>query len=81
MQTNNTAGLGTRYYYQIKAKGDIDMKMNMGLMAFAAMGVMAAGAVGLMMSNTKAARRRRMIKRAVKTVHNVGSAVQKMTAF
>ena len=57
------------------------MKMNMGLMGLAVMGVMVLGVVGVMMSNTKAARRRRMIKKAIKTVHNVGCAVQKMTAF
>ena len=53
----------------------------MGLIIGAAAGVMVLGAAGLMLGNTKAARRRRMIKKAVKTVHNVGCAVQKMTSF
>lgn len=44
-------------------------------------GVVMIGVVGSMLSNTKAARRRRMIKKVVKTVHNVGCAMQKMTAF
>jgi hypothetical protein len=57
------------------------MRSNMGLILSAAAGVMILGVVGGMLSNTKAARRRRMIKRAVKTVHNIGCAMQKMTAF
>ena len=57
------------------------MKSNMGLMLGAVAGVMMLGVAGAMLSNTKAARRRRMIKKAVKTVHNVGCAMQKMTAF
>lgn len=56
-------------------------RSNMGLIIGAAAGVMVLGAAGLMLGNTKAARRRRMIKKAVKTVHNVGCAVQKMTSF
>ena len=56
-------------------------KSNMGLMIGAIAGVMVLGAAGLMLGNTKAARRRRMIKKAVKTVHNVGCAVQRMTSF
>ena len=57
------------------------MKSNMGLMLGALAGVMVIGVAGAMLSNTKAARRRRMIRKAVKTVHNVGCAMQKMTAF
>jgi hypothetical protein len=57
------------------------MRSNMGLMLGAVAGVMMLGVAGAMLSNTKAARRRRMIKKAVKTVHNVGCAMQKMTAF
>ena len=56
-------------------------RSNMGLIVGAMAGVMVLGAAGLMLGNTKAARRRRMIKKAVKTVHNVGCAVQKMTSF
>ena len=57
------------------------MKINAGLILGALAGVTVLGVVGAVMSNTKAARRRRMIKRAVKTVNNIGSAMQKMTAF
>ena len=57
------------------------MRSNMGLMLGAVAGVMMLGVAGAMLSNTKAARRRRMIKKAGKTVHNVGCAMQKMTAF
>ena len=57
------------------------MKSNMGLMLGALAGVMVIGVAGAMLSNTKAARRRRMIRKAIKTVHNVGCAMQKMTAF
>ena len=57
------------------------MRSNMGLMLGAVAGVMMLGVAGAMLSNTKAARRRRMIKKAVKTVHNVGCAMQKMTEF
>lgn len=56
-------------------------KSNMGMMLGAIVGMTMIGVAGYMMLNTKEARRRRMIKRAVKTVHNVGSAMQKMTAF
>ena len=66
----------------LNKRGDIDMfKGNMGIMLGALMGVAMLGVGVAMLSNTKAARRRRMIKRAVKTVNNVGSAMQKMTAF
>ena len=57
------------------------MRSNMGLMLGAVAGVMMLGVAGAMLSNTKAARRRRMIKKVVKTVHNIGCAMQKMTAF
>lgn len=57
------------------------MKNNMGLMLGGAVGVMMLCVAGAMLSNTKAARRRRMMKRAMKTVHNVGCAMQKMTSF
>ena len=57
------------------------MKMNVGLALFAVGGLVAIGVVGAMLSNTKAARRRRMIRKAMKTVHNVGCAMQKMSAF
>ena len=56
-------------------------KSNMGLMVGAIAGMTMLGVAGYMMFNTKAARRRRMIKKAVKTVHNVGTAMQKMTTF
>ena len=57
------------------------MRNNPGLMIGAAVGVMMLGVGCAMLSNTKAARRRRMMKKAMKTVHNVGCAMQKMTAF
>ncbi|MBR2382077.1 MAG: hypothetical protein IKA84_06290 [Clostridia bacterium] len=57
------------------------MKTNVGL-ALGAMGGMAMLIVGgIMLSNTKAARRRRMIKKTMKTVRNVGCAMQKLGAF
>ena len=57
------------------------MKNNMGLMLGAVAGLMMLGVAGAMLTNTKAARRRRMMRKAMKTVHNVGCAMQKMTAF
>ena len=57
------------------------MKMNLGLALFAIGGLVTVGVAGAMLCNTKAARRRRMIKKAVKTVHNVGCAMQKMSSF
>ena len=54
---------------------------NMGLVFGALAGMTMLGVGVAMLSNTKAARRRRMIKRAVKTVHNMGCAMQKLTAF
>ena len=56
-------------------------KRNIGLMMGAVGGVVMLCVAGAMLTNTKAARRRRMMKKALKTVHNVGCAVQKMTAF
>lgn len=56
-------------------------KTKMGLV-FGAVGGMVMLGVGVaMLSNTKAARRRRMIKRALKTVRNVGCAMQKLSSF
>ena len=57
------------------------MRNNMGLILSAVAGVMVVSVICGMLTNTKAARRRRMIKKVVKTVHNVGCAMQKMTAF
>ena len=57
------------------------MKSNMGLICGAIAGAMVLGVVGAAMSNTKAARRRRMVRKMFKTVHNVGCAMQKLTAF
>lgn len=57
------------------------MKINSGLILGALAGVTVLGVVGAMMSNTKAARRRRMMKRMMKTAHNIGCVMQKMTAF
>ena len=62
-------------------KGRVYMKINAGLILGALAGVTVLGVVGAMLSNTKAARRRRMMKRMVKTAHNIGCAMQKMTAF
>lgn len=56
-------------------------KRNMALMVGAVAGVMMIGVGCAMFGNTKAARRRRFMKKALKTVHNVGCAMQKMTAF
>lgn len=56
-------------------------KSNMGLVMGAMAGVVALGVVGVMLGNTKAARRRRFMKKAMKTAHNVGCAMQKMTSF
>jgi hypothetical protein len=57
------------------------MKSNMGLVFGALAGMAMIGVGCAMLGNTKAARRRRMIKRVVKTVHNMGCAMQKLTAF
>ena len=56
-------------------------RSNSGLIVGAAVGFMILGVAGAMLCNTKAARRRRMMKKAIKTVHNVGTAMQKITAF
>jgi hypothetical protein len=57
------------------------MRTNMGLV-FGAIGGMVMLGVGVaMLSNTKAARRRRMLKRTLKTVRNVGCAMQKLSSF
>jgi hypothetical protein len=56
-------------------------RSNAGFILSAVVGAVVLGIVGVMLGNTKAARRRRMMKRALKTMHNVGCAVQKMTAF
>ena len=57
------------------------MKSKLGLGFLAIGGMVMIGVAATMLLNTKAARRRRMIKRAVKTVHNVGCAMQKLSAF
>lgn len=56
-------------------------RCNMGLIAGAAAGAIALGIVGVALGNTKRARRKRMIRKAVQTAHNMGCAIQKMTAF
>ena len=56
-------------------------KTKMGLMVGALGGLVMLGVAGAMLANTKAARRRRMIKRAMKTVRNVGCAMQKLSSF
>ena len=57
------------------------MRTKMGLV-FGAIGGMVMLGVGVaMLSNTKAARRRRMLKRTLKTVRNVGCAMQKLSSF
>jgi hypothetical protein len=57
------------------------MRTNMGLV-FGAIGGMVMLGVGVaMLSNTKAARRRRMLKRTLKTVRNIGCAMQKLSSF
>lgn len=56
-------------------------KCNLGLVVGATVGALTLGIVGVALGNTKKARRKRMIRKAVKTVHNMGCALQKMTAF
>ena len=63
------------------SKGDIMFKTNMGLILGAVGGMVMLGVAGAMLSNTKAARRRRMMRRAMKTVRNVGCAMQKLSSF
>ena len=78
---NNSFANGQDIITKIKLKRGNVMKNNMGLMIGGTVGVMMLVAVGAMLSNTKAARRRRMMRKAMKTVHNVGCAMQKMTSF
>ena len=56
-------------------------KTNMGLIMGALGGMVMLGVGVAMLSNTKAARRRRMMRRALKTVRNVGCAMQKISSF
>lgn len=56
-------------------------KRNMGLMLGAVGGMVMLGVAGAMLFNTKSARRRRMMKRALKTVRNVGCVMQKLSSF
>ena len=56
-------------------------KTNMGLVFAAVGGMVMLGIAGAMLMNTKAARRRRTINRAMKTVKNVGCAMQKLSSF
>ena len=56
-------------------------KRNMGLVLGAVGGMVMLGVAGAMLCNTKAARRRRMMRRTMKTVHNVGCAMQKLASF
>ncbi len=56
-------------------------KTNMGLIIGAVGGMVMLGVAGAMLSNTKAARRRRMMRKAMKTVRNVGCAMQKLGSF
>ena len=56
-------------------------KTNMGLIMGALGGMVMLGVGVAMLSNTKAARRRRMMRRALKTVSNVGCAMQKLSSF
>ena len=56
-------------------------KTNMGLIMGAVGGIVMLGVGVAMLSNTRAARRRRMMRRAMKTVRNVGCAMQKLGSF
>lgn len=56
-------------------------KRNMGLVLGAVGGMVILGVAGAMLTNTKAARRRRMMRRAMKTVRNVGCVMQKLSSF
>ena len=56
-------------------------KTNMGLVLGAVGGMVMLGVAGVMLANTKAARRRRMMKRALKTIRNVGCAMQKISSL
>ena len=57
------------------------MKRNIGLMMGAVGGVVMLFVAGAMLTNTKAARRRRTMRRAMKTMRNVGCAMQKLASF
>ena len=57
------------------------MKMNMGLALGAVGGVVMLVVAGVILSNTRAARRRRTVRRAMKTMRKVGCAMQKLGAF
>ncbi len=57
------------------------MKMNMGLALGAVGGVVMLVVAGIILSNTRAARRRRTVRRAMKTMRKVGCAMQKLGAF
>lgn len=57
------------------------MKTNMGLAIGTMGGVIMLVVAGIMLANTKAARRRRTMRKAMKTVRNVGCAMQKISAF
>ena len=56
-------------------------KTNMGLIVGAIGGMVMLGVAGAMLMNTKAARRHRAIKKAMKTVKNVGCVMQKLSSF
>ena len=56
-------------------------KRNIGLVLGAVGGMVMLGVAGAMLTNTKAARRRRMMRKALRTVHNVGCAMQKLASF
>ena len=66
---------------KIKLKGDVMFKRNMGLMLGAVGGMDMIGVAGVILLNTKAMRRHRMMKRALKTVRNVGCVMQKLSSF
>ena len=63
------------------SRRDFMFKRNMGLMLGAVGGIVMLGIAGAMLTNTKAARRRRMMRRTMKTVRNVGCAMQKLASF
>ena len=62
-------------------RSEIMFKRNIGLMMGAVGGVVMLCVAGAMLTNTKAARRRRMMRKAMKTVKNVGCAMQKLASF
>ena len=61
--------------------GFVVFRKNMGLMMGAVGGVVMLCVAGIMLTNTKAARRRRAMRRTMKTVRNVGCAMQKLASF